>query len=141
MIKGYESPFQVLFNLQNALDARRQSGWFEDLTGAAGSYPPINIFQKGEDYVAIIELPGIDKTKLEIEAKDNLIRLSGEKNVEISEGTSAHRRERISGKFDRTISVPIKIDADKLNAEYRDGILALQIPRAEEDKPKKITIS
>ena len=53
---------------------------------------------------------------------------------------SPHRRERIAGSFDRTITLPIRIDPDRIKAEYRDGILALLIPRAESDKPRSIKI-
>jgi HSP20 family protein len=98
------------------------------------------MFQKGDDFVAIVELPGIDRKELKIEAKENRIRISGEKQVSYKEGVSLHRRERISGVFDRTLSVPVRIDADRIKAEYRDGILALFIPRAESDKPRAIEI-
>jgi HSP20 family protein len=54
---------------------------------------------------------------------------------------SLHRRERLAGSFDRTIALPVEIDADKVRAECRDGILALYLPRAEQDKPRSITIS
>jgi HSP20 family protein len=105
-----------------------------------GSYPPINIFQKGEDFVAVVELPGVDKTELQLEAKENTIRISGRKTINYDEGASMHRRERVSGVFDRTISVPIEIDPDGIQAEFRDGVLALFIPRAESQKPRTIKI-
>ena len=141
MLQTYNSPFQALLALQNALDDRRKSNFLSNMTSSGGAYPPINIFQKGHDYVAIIELPGLKKENMEIEVKDNVIRLSGEKSADYPEKVSAHRRERIFGKFDRTITVPVKVDAEKITAEYRNGILALLIPRAEEDKPKKVLIS
>lgn len=106
-----------------------------------GSFPPTNIFQKGEDLVAIVELPGVDKNDLEIEAKENTIRIRGKKTIAYGEQASVHRRERVSGVFDRTLSVPIRIEPDRIKAEYRDGILALFIPRAEADKPRTIKIS
>jgi HSP20 family protein len=54
---------------------------------------------------------------------------------------SLHRRERLSGEFDRAVTIPIQIDADQVKAEYRNGMLALFLPRAERDKPKSISIS
>jgi HSP20 family protein len=54
---------------------------------------------------------------------------------------AVHRRERLAGSFDRAITVPVEIDADKIKAEYRDGILALYLPRAERDKPKSIKVT
>jgi HSP20 family protein len=78
---------------------------------------------------------------LEIQAKDNTIRISGKKNIGYPEKASVHRRERLSGTFDRTLTVPIQIDAERIKAEYRDGVLALFIPRAESDKPRSISIN
>lgn len=57
------------------------------------------------------------------------------------EGASVHRRERVAGDFDRTISVPVRLEPDRIKAEYRDGILALFLPRSERDKPRTITVS
>ena len=141
MFDGFRDPFEALLTLQRALDARIASDWMGRGTAAIGSFPPINMFQKGDDYVAIIELPGIDKNDLEIEAKENTIRICGKKTVAYGEQASVHRRERISGVFDRTLSVPIRIEPDRIMAEYRDGLLALFIPRAEADKPRSIKIS
>ena len=106
-----------------------------------GSYPPIDIFQKGDDFVANIELPGVGKSDLQIEAKENTIRISGKKIIAYEEGASIHRRERVWGVFDRTLSVPVQIDPDAIRAEYREGVLVLFIPRAERDKPRTIKIA
>ena len=139
-MSSLSDPLEALFAMQRALDARRESDWMGTGTAAMGSYPPINIFQQGDDFVAIIELSGVDRKDLEIEAKENTIRISGKKAVNSEQGTSVHRRERVSGIFDRTISVPIQINPDGIRAEYNDGVLALFIPRAESDKPRTITI-
>ena len=100
----------------------------------------MNVFQQGDDILVIIELPGIDKNNLQIQAKENTIRISGKKAVDYPGGVSVHRRERISGEFDRTLSIPVQLDPDRIKAEYHDGILALFLPRAESDKPRTITI-
>jgi len=134
-------PFEALFTLQRALDARIASDWMGRGTAASGSFPPINIFQKGDDLVVVVELPGIDRNDLEIEAKENTIRIRGKKAIAYGEQASVHRRERVSGMFDRTLSVPIRIEPDRIKAEYRDGMLALFIPRAEADKPRSIKVS
>jgi HSP20 family protein len=141
MFASFNDPFEALFTLQRALDARIASDWMGRGTTAIGSFPPINIFQKGEDLVAIVELPGIEKSGLEIEAKENTVRIRGKKTIAYGEQASVHRRERVSGVFDRTLSVPIRIEPDRTKAEYRDGILALFIPRAEADKPRTIKVS
>ena len=141
MFTSFRDPFEALFTLQRALDARIASDWIGRGTAAIGSFPPVNIFQKGEDLVAVVELPGIDKHDLEIEAKENTIRIRGRKAIAYGEQASVHRRERISGVFDRTLSVPIRIKPDGIRAEYRDGVLALFVPRAEADKPRSIKVS
>jgi HSP20 family protein len=140
MVSGYGNPFEALLALQRALDARSASEWLGAGTAAAGSFPPINVFQQGDDFVAIIELPGVDKGSLQIEAKQNTIRIAGLKAIAYEQNASVHRRERVAGSFDRTIAVPINIEPDAIRAELRDGVLALFLPRAEREKPRKITI-
>jgi HSP20 family protein len=98
------------------------------------------VFQQGDGILAILELPGVEKSDLQIEAKSNTIRISGKKAIDYSNGVSVHRRERASGEFDRTLSLPIELDPDGIKAEYRDGLLALFLPRAESDKPRSIKI-
>jgi HSP20 family protein len=140
MITTFADPFDALFNLQRALDAQLTSEWLRDSTTSRGPFPPINVFQRGDNILAIIELPGIDKAKLQIEAKENTIRISGTKALDYEDGASVHRRERDFGQFDRTLSIPVQLDPDGIKAEYRDGVLALFLPRAESDKPRSIKI-
>ena len=141
MITAFSDPFEALFNIQRALDARGTSDWLQNQTTSQGPFPPINVFQQGEDIVVIIELAGIDKNELQIQAKDNTIRISGKKAVSYPKDVSLHRRERSIGEFDRTLSIPLRIDADAIKAEYRDGILALHLPRSEQDKPRTVKIA
>jgi HSP20 family protein len=140
MITSFPDPFETLFNLQRALEARTASEWLQDRTSSQGPFPPINLFQQGDDILAIIELPGLDKADLQIQAKENTIRIFGKKEIAYPEG-SVHRRERAFGEFDRTFSLPVQIDPDGIKAEYRDGLLALLLPRSERDKPRTIRIS
>jgi HSP20 family protein len=141
MVIGFADPFDALLDLQRSLEATLASDWLQDLTTSRGPFPPINVFQQGDDILAIIELPGVSKSDLQIEAKENTIRIFGKKKVDYPEEASLHRRERVSGDFDRTLSVPVQIEPDGIKAEYRDGILALFLPRAESDKPRTIKIS
>jgi HSP20 family protein len=140
MFTAFADPFNALLDLQRALETRLASDWLQDSTTSRGPFPPINVFQQGDDIVAIVELPGIDKNKLHIDARENTIRIWGGKAIDFPEGVSVHRRERISGEFDRTLSFPVQLDPDGIKAEYRDGILALFLPRAESDKPRTIAI-
>jgi HSP20 family protein len=141
MIMGFADPFDTLLELQRSLEGTLSSDWLQDLTTSRGPFPPINVFKQGDDVLAIIELPGVSKSDLQIEAKENSIRIFGKKAVDYPEEASLHRRERVSGDFDRTLSFPVQIDPDRIKAEYRDGILALFLPRAESDKPRNIQIT
>jgi HSP20 family protein len=134
-------PLEALYDLQRALEARLESDWLRGGTAGTGAFPPINVFQQGDNLVAILELAGVSKGDLDIQAKDNMIRISGKKTISYPEGASLHRRERLGGTFDRTLTVPMQIDANGIKAEYRDGVLALFIPRAESDKPRTIAIN
>jgi len=134
-------PFETLIRLQEALDAFRHSDWLDSSPSGTGPYPPVNVFRKGEDFVIIAELPGVKKSELDIEVKDNAIRIAGTKAVDYEEKASLHRRERAAGRFDRAVTIPVRVDADRVKAEYHDGILALYLPRAEQDKPRAIKIA
>jgi HSP20 family protein len=141
MALTFADPFDALFRFQRALEQRLDSDWLQDTTTGTGAFPPINVFQQGNDFVAIIEMPGVSKDDLGLEVRGNTIRISGKKTVEYGRKASMHRRERVDGSFDRTISLPVQLDPDRVVAEYRDGILALSLPRAESDKPKAIKVN
>ncbi|MBV8474213.1 MAG: Hsp20/alpha crystallin family protein [Hyphomicrobiales bacterium] len=141
MVTAFVDPFEALFSLQRALEARLASDWLQHQTTSQGPFPPINVFQQGDDLLAILELPGVDKSSLQIEAKESTIRIAGKKAVSYPDGVSVHRRERVAGEFDRTLSLPVQLEPDGITAEYRDGILALFLPRSERDKPRTITVS
>lgn len=136
----FPDPFDALLSFQQALDSFRASGWLGSSLSASGTYPPLNVFRKGDDLVVIAEVPGIQKENLQVQVKGNTIRIAGIKAVQYGDNSAIHRRERLAGSFDRAISVPVEIDADKVQAECRDGMLALFLPRAERGKPKPIPI-
>lgn len=136
----FPDPFDALVQFQQALDTFRTSGWLGAGPSAGGTYPPLNIFRKGDDIVVIAEVPGIRKSDLEVQVRGNTIRVAGSKTVEYGDKAALHRRERLVGRFDRAFTVPVEIDADHVKAECRDGILALHLPRAERDRPKSIAV-
>jgi len=140
MTSLFTNPFDALLDLQRALDQSLFSDWLGLSTSARGAFPPVNIFQQDHDLVLIAELPGVEKGDLEITVKGDQLRITGTKKVEYEGKVSLHRRERVAGDFDRTFTLPVQIDADAVKAEYRDGLLALYLPRAEQDKPKAIEI-
>lgn len=137
----FSDPFTSLLGLQDALEAFRTSGWLQSGPSGGGSYPPLNIFRKGDDFVLIAEVPGINRSDLEVQVKGRTLRLSGSKTVKYGEKASLHRRERLAGRFDRSVTLPVEIEADAVRAECHDGILVLSLPRAEQDKPRSIKIN
>jgi HSP20 family protein len=137
----FPDPISTLLAFQDALDSFRTSGWLQTGPSGGGSYPPMNIFRKDDDFVLVAELPGVDKSELNIQVKGRTLRLSGTKGVKYPEKASLHRRERAAGRFDRSVSLPVEINADGVKAEYHDGMLALFLPRAERDKPRSIKIA
>ena len=136
----FPSPFDALLGLQQGLDAFRGSGWLDAGPSGAGAYPPVNVFRKGDDFVVLAEVPGVRKSDLEVQVKGNTIRLSGAKSLEFPERAGVHRRERLGGRFDRAISLPVEIDAEAVQAECRDGLLALLLPRAARDRARTIRV-
>jgi HSP20 family protein len=137
----FGDPFDALSSLQQALDSFRSSSWLASGPSGGGSYPPMNVFRKGDDFIIIAEVPGVKKSDLQVQVKGNTIRLSGTKSVSYPDKAGVHRRERLSGRFDRAMTLPVEINPDAVKAECRDGILALYLTRAERDKPRSVQVS
>jgi HSP20 family protein len=141
MVLRMRDPFATLQAVQRAMDEAMQRDWFGPLTSGRGAYPLINVFERGEDYELVAELPGVKKEDLNIQVKGATVRIHGKKSVQYAEAASAHRRERVGGEFDRTLTLPAQIDAAKVTADYRDGVLTLKLPRAESERPRSVTIN
>jgi len=141
MVRFLSDPFETLLNLQEALEGAFRGDWLVSSPSGSGAYPPINVFRKGDDFVVIAEVPGIKKSDLDIQVHGNAIRIAGTKSLDYSEKASVHRRERLAGRFDRAITIPVEVDADNVKAECADGILALYLSRAERDKPRSIKLT
>ena len=92
----HSNPFDAMLEFQRALDTLRDSAWLDYSPSGRGAFPPLNVFNKGDDIVIIAEAPGVHKADLKVEAKGNTIRISGSKSVERSRA-SVHRRERADG--------------------------------------------
>ena len=103
--------------------------------------PPVDIYETEDAIVLKAELPGIDPKDVEVRVEDNTLYLKGERNYEkeVNE-QNYHRIERSYGSFARSFSLPNSIDAEKVKAEYKDGLLTLTMPKREEAKPKTIKI-
>jgi HSP20 family protein len=124
---------------------------FEDALGrtraqqsaAAGVwYPPVDILESKDSYLIRAELPGMRKEDLKTEVNEGILTLSGERKLEEpASGVEYHRVERVTGKFSRSFHVPQTVNPDGIKATYKDGILEVQVPKADEAKPRQIAIS
>jgi HSP20 family protein len=104
--------------------------------------PAFDIAEKEEEYLITAELPGMDMKDIDITFTDGLLTVKGEKKQEKEDkGKDYHRIERRYGSFQRSFRVPEKVDTNKIEASYKDGILKLVLPKAEESRAKKIKVS
>lgn len=106
-----------------------------------GVFPPMNISQDDDNFYLRAEVPGIKPKELSIAAVRNRVSLGGKREIQREdERVSYHRRERAEGSFNRTVTLPAEVDAERVDARYADGILTLTLPKAEEAKPRQITV-
>lgn len=105
-------------------------------------YPPVDILESRDSYLIRAELPGMKKEDINLEFSDGAVTLSGERKYEEpAAGVEYHRAERVTGKFLRSFSLPQTIKQEDIRATYRDGILEIHIPKADEAKARQIAIS
>ena len=107
----------------------------------SGWTPALDLYQNNDNIVAIVELPGMRKEDIEISLHDGTLTIAGERKEQTREGDNAARTERFTGKFRRSITLPTRVDANKVNATYKEGILTVTLPKAEEAKPKQIQVN
>ena len=106
------------------------------------SYPAMNLYAGDEGVILTAELPGLEPDDLEITVLGETLTLSGSRNMgEAQEGVKYHRRERSQGHFNRTVQLPFVVDSEGVEAKFTNGVLHVVLPRAEEDKPRKISVS
>lgn len=104
--------------------------------------PALDVHEDKEKFTVNLELPGLKREEISVQLEDGALVISGERKGEtVSEDTEVHRRERYYGKFSRLLTLPMAVAADKVKAAYKDGILTITLPKAEEAKPKQIDVS
>jgi HSP20 family protein len=122
---------------EDATQRRTQAEATGDEFERADWTPAADIYETESAFLLALDLPGIDREALEIDAEDNRLIVKGTRTVTESK---QHRTERPQGKFLRTFSVPGSVDQSKIGAEYKDGVLQIRLPKRTEQKPKKIDI-
>ena len=107
----------------------------------SSDFPSVNTWVSSDESVVTTEIPGVDPEKIDITVTGKTVTLRGTRKAdEVQKDQSYHRRERWSGDFSKAIELPFNIEADKVCAKFRKGVLYLTLPKAEAEKPRKIEI-
>ena len=137
-------PFRDLQERMNRMfdDSYRGTGRGEDW-GLGGAWaPPVDIYEKDGNIVVKAELPGLDPKDVDVRVENNVLTLRGQRKLEENvTQDSYHRVERSYGSFTRSFTLPSVVDTEKIQANYKDGVLRLTLPTREEAKPKQIAIN
>jgi HSP20 family protein len=145
--------FKSLFNVESSLfdEFRRmeqemdeffsRGPWSASIRSVErGTYPPINVGSTPEKVDVYLFAAGLSPTGFEISIQQNLLTVSGERKVPVNENVNYYRQERFNGGFRRVIALPDDVDADRVEARYRDGILHITVQRREVTKPRQIEV-
>lgn len=128
-------PFGQLLNLNDELDRIFEAP-------APAWTPALDVHEDKDKFTVSLELPGVDRKDISVSVEENQLVITGERKAEtILETTAVRRQERFYGKFSRALALPAVVDANKIKAGYKDGILTVTLPKAEEAKPKHIDVS
>lgn len=140
-------PFRNVAALQDRInrifdESFSRTADIEDDINMSAWKPSVDIYETDEAIILKAELPGIKKEDVSVEVKDNVLTLRGERieDKEIKEG-SYFRKERCFGTFSRTFNLQHRVQPDKIKAKFKDGILEIEVPKPEEEKPKQITVN
>ena len=107
---------------------------------AWGTYPPINIGATPDQVDVYLFAAGLDPSAIDISLQQNLLTVAGERKASAEEDVDYYRKERFDGAFRRVITLPEDVDPDQVDAQYRDGVLRIQIKRREAVHPRQIEV-
>jgi HSP20 family protein len=105
-----------------------------------GTFPALNVWEKDDRLLAEAEVPGLTMDDLEIFVSGNELTVRGERKPAQPEGAAYHRRERGVGSFSRAVRLPVDVDADKVQAQLNNGVLAITLPKSQAARPRKIDV-
>ncbi len=137
------SSFDRLTSLRDEVNRLFDFSWPARDSGLfSGWSPALDVFDDKDSVVVKVELPGLKKDEINISLHEGVLTVSGERKreTEKKEGES-FRSERYFGKFQRSVTLPTTVDSNKVSASYKDGVLTVELPKAEEAKPKQIAVS
>jgi HSP20 family protein len=128
--------------IQRAFEGLFDPSWGLDSGGVPGAtpYPPMNVWEDAGAVTAVVEIPGLSLEDIEVLMVGRELTVKGERKETSGQDTAYHRRERPIGVFSRTLRLPVDVDAGKVQASLKDGILTIAMPKAEAAKPRKIEV-
>ena len=138
------SPFDQLFGLRDELNRllrADQGTWSPGTEFFNGWVPPLDLYEDKDSCVVMVELPGLKKEEIGIQLHEGALTVSGERKPEKTDSEEPYRSERFFGRFHRSVTLPKPVTADKVTAAYKDGILTVTLPKAEEAKPRQIEVN
>ena len=110
--------------------------------GNRNQFPALNAWANEDKAIVTSELPGFNAEDMDISVVNNSLSIKGERKADAhGENDVVHRRERHVGEFSRTMKLPFKVNTEHVSATFKNGLLTIELPRAEEDKPRKISIT
>lgn len=113
----------------------------ENLTALADWAPTVDVTEDEKEYVIKADLPGVTKEEVKVTVEDGILTLAGERKSEKEEkGKKFHRVERTYGSFLRTFTLPEGVESAKVEAEFKDGVLKVRLPKSETAKPKAVEV-
>ena len=130
------------FDFENLID-HILGGATKEAESFFGSWcPRVSLFEREKDYSLVMELAGVSPEDVSIEMQDGKLEVAGHKKLEPeTEGVTIHKSERSSGKFRRTFDFAAQVDADRIVAEFKNGLLTITLPKSETILPRKIQIN
>jgi len=139
------TPFNRLTSLRDEIDRLFDLSMptlSRDLGLFSGWAPSLDLFQDKDNVFVKVELPGMKKEEIQISLHDGILTISGERKRQEKTGEGeTFRSETYYGKFHRSVTLPTMVEANKVKATYKDGILTVTLPKAEEAKPKQIEVA
>ena len=139
---GWQSGRREMERLRREVD-RLFADWPARASSSmAPGFPAMNVWTNEENAILTAELPGVRIEDIDISVERDTVTLRGRRHPdELDDGATYHRRERRFGAFQRAFRLPFRVDPDSVQAELKNGILSILLPRAEVDKPKRISIT
>ena len=133
----------LLQNQMNRLFDTALQGWSGDSTnGTTAWIPPADIHESENELLVTLDLPGIDPKMVDVRVENNVLTIRGERKLDEKQNTeNFHRVERSYGPFGRAFTLSTAVDAEKIHATYKAGVLSIALPKAETAKPKRIQIA